>query len=289
MLSGRMVPSSVSCLAILTWRDQRPAHLGAGPDGRAPQHPSPGQRWLLPWGHAALHLPLPKGVLVCSAPGRHQADTADLCIFIIPPQFQHNTIPSASPAIPQDPAHRLRHFLQVSFGVLVSFLSSNHEGVLLPFYVPEDDGAAVVISVVEHTGFRNRLRTCSQPPFIELLGWELANALVLAEKKGETEVNKTQGTSQPAASFWAGFTHNAILLELALVYSYIILCLGRGSTNGEYLIFKVSPDSSILCDGEKTIHWRASPCGTACPASTPVPRSARRETSPCQDSCRHRC
>lgn len=91
--------------------------------------------------------------------------------------------------------------------------------MLLPFHVPEDDGAAVVFSVVENTGFPSKLRTRFQPPFIELLGWELADALVLAEKRWETEVNKTQGTSKPAASFWAGFTHNATLLELALAYS----------------------------------------------------------------------
>lgn len=91
--------------------------------------------------------------------------------------------------------------------------------MLLPFHMPEDDGAAVVFSVVENTGFPSKLRTRFQPPFIELLGWELADALVLAEKRWETEVNKMQGTSKPAASFWAGFTHNATLLELALAYS----------------------------------------------------------------------
>lgn len=153
-----------------------------------------------------LHLPLPRGVLVCSRPGRHQADTADLYLFIIPPQFQHNALPSISPAIPQDSAHHLCHFLQVGFGVLVSFLGRNHEGVLLSFHMPKDDGAAVIFSVVESTGFPSKLRTRSQPPFIEFLGWELTDALVLAEKRGETEVNKPKGTSQPTAPFWAGFT-----------------------------------------------------------------------------------
>lgn len=85
--------------------------------------------------------------------------------------------------------------------------------------MPKDDGAAAVFSVVESTGSPSKLRTRFQPLSIELLGWEVTDALVLAEKRGETEVNKTQGTSQPAASFWAGFTHNAILLELAPAYS----------------------------------------------------------------------
>lgn len=97
--------------------------------------------------------------------------------------------------------------------------------MLLAFHMPEDDGAAVAVPVVEHAGFPNKLRTRSQPPFIELLGWELTNALVLPEKRGESEVNKPQGTSQPAAPFWAGYTQNAILLELALAYHKVPSCV----------------------------------------------------------------
>lgn len=72
--------------------------------------------------------------------------------------------------------------------------------------MPEDDRAAGVVSVVENTAFVLKLGARFQPMFIKLLGWELTDVFVLAEKKkekkGETEVNKLkQRTSQPAASF----------------------------------------------------------------------------------------
>lgn len=70
--------------------------------------------------------------------------------------------------------------------------------------MPEDDRAAGVVSVVENAAFVLKLGARFQPMFIKLLGWELTDVFVLAEKKkkGETEVNKLkQRTSQPAASF----------------------------------------------------------------------------------------
>lgn len=51
--------------------------------------------------------------------------------------------------------------------------------------MPEDDGAAAVILVAEDAGFTNQLGTCFQPHFIKLLGWELTNPFVLAEKRVE--------------------------------------------------------------------------------------------------------
>lgn len=102
---------------------------------------------------------------------------------------QHNILPSATPAIPQHPAHRLLHFFWVSFGVLVSFLGRDHEALLLPLYVPEDDRAAVVVFVVENAVFVLKLGTRFQTMFIKLLGWELTDVFVLAEKKKKKERN----------------------------------------------------------------------------------------------------
>lgn len=70
--------------------------------------------------------------------------------------------------------------------------------------MPEDDRAAVVVFVVENAVFVLKLGTRFQTMVVKLLGWELTDVFVLAEKKkkGETEVNKLkQRTSQPAASF----------------------------------------------------------------------------------------
>lgn len=146
----------------------------------------------------------------------------------IPRVTQHNTLPSATPAIPQDPPHRLLRFFWVRFGVLVSFLGRNHEALLLPLHMPEDDRAAAVIFVVEDTGLTQKLGACFQPRFIKLLGWELANAFVLAEKRGETEMNKTQGTSRPAASFWA-----IPLRYSRLGAGALFITLGKERTNGK--------------------------------------------------------
>lgn len=146
----------------------------------------------------------------------HPTDLCPISQLIIPPRSPESPSatpsPFASPAIPQDPSHRLLHFFQISFGVLVSFLSRNHEALLLPLHVPKDDRAAAVIFVVEDAGVTKKLGARSQPHIVKLLGWELANAFVLAEKRGETEVNKTPGPSQPEASFWAGFACNATVL-----------------------------------------------------------------------------
>lgn len=83
MLSGRMVPSSVSCFAILTWGDQGPAHLGAAAGGNQPSGTlSPGQRWCLAVLLPLLWVTLPYSCLWPGASwrapdlGRRQADAA---------------------------------------------------------------------------------------------------------------------------------------------------------------------------------------------------------------------
>lgn len=207
MLSGRMVPSSVSCFAVLTWGERGPAHLGRRPEAAGLQEAVP--RAAMVPGRACSWVTVPHNCLQPGAarPARcrpeeklHPADlrpVSPLNVTFLPQSPyspRRNILPSASPAVPQHPAHRLLHFFWVSFGVLVSFLGRNHEALLLPLYVPEDDWAAVVVFVVENAAFVLKLGACFQPMFIKLLGWELTDVFVLAgkkkKKKGEGEMNK---------------------------------------------------------------------------------------------------